>query len=144
MKPEAFPKSARLLKHADFERVYQAGERLFSKDLTFFFSRSPDTSSDAEALSPGVRVGLTVGRALGGAVARNRIKRRVREALRKHLQELSSPVDVVVNPKKSAGEVELGELEKQVQQSFAAIGRGERGETRRASAKRAKPKGRTR
>lgn len=128
MKPQAFPKSARLLKHADFERVYKTGERLFAKDLTFFFTRNSDPSSDGEKGSPrAVRIGLTVGRALGGAVVRNRIKRRVREALRKQLQELASPVDVVVNPKKSAAEVEFPELESQVRQSFAAIERGERG-----------------
>lgn len=128
--PQAFPKKARLLKHADFERVYKTGERLFCKDLTFFFGRGvggPGLAEPGKVSTPGVRVGLTVGRALGGAVVRNRIKRRVREAVRKHLKEISSPVDVVVNPKKSAADVDLAELEKQVHQSFVAIERGERG-----------------
>ena len=125
---QAFPKSSRLLRHADFERVYKTGDRLFSKDLTFFFTRKANALSDGGTSSvQRVRVGLTVGRALGGAVMRNRIKRRVREALRKHLQELSLPVDVVVNPKKSAAEADMAELERQVTQSFAAIERGEPG-----------------
>ena len=127
MRPQAFPKSARLLKHADFERVYNSGERLFCKDLTVFFVRGARGSSEANPSSDAVRIGLTVGRALGGAVVRNRIKRRVREALRKHLGELSPPLDVVVNPKKSAAEVEFLDLEEQVRQSLATIGRGERG-----------------
>jgi ribonuclease P protein component len=139
---QAFPKSARLLKHADFERVYNSGERLFYKDLTMFFVRGASGSSEAQSSSGSVRIGLTVGRTLGGAVVRNRIKRRMREALRKHLQELSPPVDVVVNPKKSAAVAEFAELESQVRQSFAAIERGERGE-RRAAASRPQAKGKS-
>lgn len=124
MNSQAFPKTARLLKHADFERVYKTGERMFAKDLTLFFTR--DNAEAAQKGSP-VRVGLTVGRALGGAVLRNRIKRRVREAIRKNLHEISLPMDVVVNPKKSAAAVEFGDLEKQVRQSFIAIARREKG-----------------
>jgi len=120
---ESFPKSARLLKHADFERVYRTGQRHFCGSLTFFFVRV--AARDASANRAGVRVGLTVGRALGGAVERNRIKRRVRAAVRKHLQELSSPVDIVINPKKSAAAVEFAQLENEIQQGFAAIERGE-------------------
>jgi ribonuclease P protein component len=142
VKPQAFPKSARLLKHADFERVYNSGERLFCKDLTVFFVRGGQGASEAQVSSGAVRIGLTVGRALGGAVVRNRIKRRMREALRKHLQELSSPADIVVNPKKSAAVAELAELENQVRQSFAAIERGERGE-RRAAVSRPPGKGKS-
>jgi len=120
---ESFPKSARLLKHVDFERVYRTGQRHFCGSLTFFFVRA--AAGDASAKRVGVRVGLTVGRALGGAVERNRIKRRVRSAVRKHLQELSSPVDIVINPKKSAVNVDFVQLENEIQQGFAAIERGE-------------------
>ena len=120
---ESFPKSARLLKHVDFERVYRTGQRHFCGSLTFFFVRA--AAGDASAKRVGVRVGLTVGRALGGAVERNRIKRRVRSAVRKHLQELSSPVDIVINPKKSAAKVDFAQLENEIQQGFAAIERGE-------------------
>ena len=87
-----FPKSSRLLKHADFDHVYQNGKRQFSGHLTVFSLRR-----DAGA----ARVGFTVGRVLGGAVVRNRIKRRLREAVRRHLQALPGPVDLVINPKKS-------------------------------------------
>lgn len=120
---ESFPKSARLLKHADFERVYRTGQRHSCGSLTFFFVRV--AASDASAKRVGVRVGLTVGRALGGAVERNRIKRRVRAAVRKHLLQLSSPVDIVINPKKSAAKVGFAQLENEIQQGFAAIKRGE-------------------
>ncbi len=66
-----FPRAARLLKHADFDRVYKQGRRHFSSHMTVFYLRQ----AEGEA-----RIGFTVGRVLGGAVVRNRIKRRLREA----------------------------------------------------------------
>jgi len=36
-KPAGFPKTVRLLRHADFERVYQQGRRHFSPSMTVFF-----------------------------------------------------------------------------------------------------------
>ena len=110
-----FPKSVRLLKHADFDQVYKNGRRQFSGHMTVFFRRREDAQ--------GPRVGLTVGKALGGSVERNRIKRRMREAVRLHLGELSGPVDVVINPKKSVLKAEFGELSAEVAQAFQKIGR---------------------
>ena len=34
-----FPKSKHLLRHADFQRVYQAGRRQFTGNMTVFFLR---------------------------------------------------------------------------------------------------------
>ncbi len=114
--PQArFPKSARLLKHADFDHVYQNGKRQFSGHMTLFFL-------PRESGSP--RVGFTVGRVLGGAVQRNRIKRRLREAVRHQLPGLGVPVDVVINPKKSVLTVEFTQLEAEVAKAFERIGRG--------------------
>ena len=76
-----FPRSARLLRHADFERVYKQGRRHFSASLTVFYLQRPETEAARSATS-GPRIGFTVGRALGGAVQRNRMKRRLREAVR--------------------------------------------------------------
>jgi ribonuclease P protein component len=110
-----FPKSARLLKHADFDHVYQNGKRQFSGHMTLFFL-------PRESGAP--RVGFTVGRVLGGAVDRNRIKRRLREAVRHQLPELAAPVDVVINPKKSVLTVEFTQLEAEIAKAFEKIGRG--------------------
>jgi ribonuclease P protein component len=99
-----FPRAARLLKHADFERVYKQGQRLFSPHLTvFYLRRAESVVTGTSAAENGARVGFTVGRVLGGAVERNRIKRRMREAVRMRRSALSSAgsVDVVMNPKKS-------------------------------------------
>ncbi|HVP44144.1 MAG TPA: ribonuclease P protein component [Terriglobales bacterium] len=109
-----FPKSSRLLKHADFDHVYQNGKRQFSGHMTVFSLRR-------DAGAP--RVGLTVGRALGGSVVRNRIKRRLREAVRRHLHALSVPVDLVINPRKSVLTLEFAQLEAEVAQAFEKIGR---------------------
>jgi ribonuclease P protein component len=115
-----FPKSSRLLKHADFDLVYQNGKRQFSGHMTVF-SLPRDTGAP--------RVGFTVGRVLGGAVVRNRIKRRLREAVRRNLHALSAPVDLVINPKKSVLTLEFALLEAEIAKTFAKIGRPEDKET---------------
>jgi ribonuclease P protein component len=115
----------RLLRHADFERVYKQGRRHFSASLTAFYLFRPETEP-ADAKIPavrGLRVGFTVGRALGGAVQRNRMKRRLREAVR-----LSSPpaevnADVVINPKKSLLAVDFQAVLNEVQRAFVVIGK---------------------
>jgi ribonuclease P protein component len=113
-----FPRHARLLKHAAFNRVYQQGKRLFSGNMTVFFR----LRGGAEE-SGGARVGFTVSRALGGAVQRNRLKRRLREAVRANLAAVSVPVDVVINPKRTASSAEFAQLVGEVQRAFAQIQR---------------------
>ncbi len=110
-----FQKASRLLKHADFDRVYRQGKRHFSANLTVFWLRA-DASTPARP-----RIGFTVGKALGGAVVRNRIKRRLREAVRMNLSGFSNPVDVVINPKKSALTAEMPKLKQEVSAAFGAI-----------------------
>lgn len=112
-KRAGFPGSARLLRHADFERVYKQGKRHFAAHMTVFYLRR----SDGETL----RVGFTVGRPLGGAVDRNRIRRRMREAVRLHWPGANLPVDMVINPKKSAIKVEFTVLGKEVSRAFEVI-----------------------
>src|ERR1700730_11652290 len=75
--PGTFPRSSRLLRHTDFERVYKLGRRHFSSSITvFYWQRSeptgPKTTGAQSAMASGLRIGFTVGRALGGAVQRNR------------------------------------------------------------------------
>jgi len=101
-----FPKSKRLLKHADFQRVYECGRRQFTGNMTVFFLRR---QQEAEPLSS-PRVGLTVGKVLGGAVDRNRIKRRMREAVRMSAAAPEGPVDIVFNPRKSVLKMPFAEL----------------------------------
>ena len=107
-----FPRAAHLLKHSDFDRVYKQGRRHFSSHMTVFYLRQAEG---------GARIGFTVGRVLGGAVDRNRIRRRLREAVRLERWRLKGPVDVVINPKKSARTVEFSVLLEEVERAFDVI-----------------------
>jgi ribonuclease P protein component len=117
-KRSGFPASARLLRHADFERVYKQGRRHFAAHMTVFFLRRPPSEGQQ---CQGLRVGFTVGRVLGGAVQRNRMKRRLREAVRQHRRQVTVAADVVINPKKSVLTAEFGMLSQEVERAFAVI-----------------------
>ena len=107
-------RQSRLRKHADFEKVYRSGRRIFSAHLTVFFLRRE------EELGP-ARVGFTVARAMGTAAERNRIRRRLREAVRLNLGAVGDDVDVVVHPRKSALTAEFAELCQEVAAAFTRI-----------------------
>src|SRR6201987_4066641 len=104
------PRSRRLLRHADFERVYKQGRRHFSAHMTVFYSRRTE--------GEGLRVGFTVGRALGGAVERKHMKRRLRESVRLMPPAIEPAADVVINPKKSFQTAEFPSLLAEVSHPF--------------------------
>ena len=106
-----FPKTKRLLRRADFQRVYESGRRQFTGNMTVFFLRR---STAGVAGENSLRVGLTVGRVLGNAVARNRIKRRMREAIRNGWPEGAAPVDVIFHPRKSVVEMAFSDVAREV------------------------------
>jgi ribonuclease P protein component len=118
-----FSRSARLLKHSDFERVYKQGRRHFSSHMTVFYLRQANASSPGAVPEQSARVGFTVGRMLGGAVQRNRIKRRLREAvrLRRSVLKGAGAVDVVINPKKSVLTLEFSVVLEEVGRALDAI-----------------------
>ena len=99
-----FPRTARILKSADFRAVYDKGTRVTCPIFAAFCLERADTS--------GVRIGLTVPRAIGKAVVRNRIKRRIREAFRLHRAEFGPQWDIVVNPRRSALKAPFGDIER--------------------------------
>jgi ribonuclease P protein component len=117
----------RLRKHADYQRVYAASRKQFSKQMSYFFALrpalGPDGTAFRDAQAEGARVGLTVGKVMGKAVDRNRIKRRMREAVRRQLGLLLAPVDVVLHPRRSVIDLEFAALEREVGTVFRAIGR---------------------
>jgi ribonuclease P protein component len=117
-KPAArFLRTARLLRHADFERVYKQGRRHFSACMTVFYWPRPEV----ETPTSGLRVGFTVGRALGGAVQRNRMKRRLREAVRMTPPPAGVAADVVINPKKSLLTNDFAVVLNEVARAFVVI-----------------------
>ena len=113
-----FPRTAKLLKHSDFQRVYKSGKRHFSGLLTAFYLPRTDASQ------AGPRIGITVSRVMGGAVVRNRMRRRMREAIRFHLPEIAAAVDVVFNPKKVVLEAEFSQIDQEVKRAFEVIQKG--------------------
>jgi len=110
-----FPKSRRLLRHSEFERVYQQGRRHFAAHMTVFYLQRTDKELK------GARVGFTVSKALGGAVQRNRIRRRLREAVRLGNFPIAIAVDVVINPKRSALTADFCDLQGEVIKAFQMI-----------------------
>jgi ribonuclease P protein component len=131
----SFPKTAHLLKHPDFQRVYQQGRRHFSRNMTVFYLRTqaeavsgPNEAGTTGALRTQedgrVRVGFTVSKALGGSVERNRMRRRTREAVRRHLGTLkggSGAIDVVINPKTSLLLADFAEISREIERAFRVI-----------------------
>jgi len=139
----AFPRNARLLRHADFERVYKLGRRHFSASMTVFYWPRPEADKAAvqalgakagtakpgaaqaravkSSAASGLRIGFTVSRALGGAVQRNRMKRRLREAVRLTRPRAGASADVVINPKKSLLTVDFTAVVNEVNRAFVVI-----------------------
>ncbi len=111
-KRSQFPRSVRLLRHADFERVYKQGRRHFAAHMTVFYL--PCEKSER------ARVGFTVGKVLGGAVVRNRMKRRLREAVRLHGM-IPAAVDIVINPKKSLLTAAFADVQREIRRAFEVI-----------------------
>jgi ribonuclease P protein component len=108
-----FTGSMRLLRHADFERVYKQGRRHFAAHMTVFYLLRKQ--------GEGLRIGFTVGRVLGGAVERNRMKRRLRESVRLRWPGVRVPVDVVINPKKAMLKLDFAELKNEIGHAFEVI-----------------------
>jgi ribonuclease P protein component len=121
---ERFPRTARLLRHADFERVYKLGRRHFSTSMTVFYWQRQEQQEAHATTKPaanGLRIGFTVSRAHGGAVVRNRMKRRLREAVRLSRPAVGPNADVVINPKKALLALEFEAVLHEVRRAFTAI-----------------------
>ncbi|MFT5303254.1 MAG: ribonuclease P protein component [Mariniblastus sp.] len=93
MPDQRFPKTARLLRQADFDAVY--GGQAFAADSVLVIKAVRNKLSTT-------RMGLSVSRKVGNAVVRNRWKRRIREAFRKQRLEMPQGLDLVVRPKRGA------------------------------------------
>ena len=107
---QSFPKSARILRRAEFRRVYDEGRRVTGPYFAAFC---------LAGTSGGPRIGLTTPRALGKSVDRNRIRRRIREAVRRQLRELGPEWEIVLNPRRAALEAPFAELSREIGRLFS-------------------------
>lgn len=128
----------RLLKRAEYEAVYSAGQRRSSSQFSVFFrartvlpnetmGREPaqdDSSIQAPAAELPSRFGISVKKALGGAVVRNRIRRRIREILRRNRTEIPAGWDIVIHPKSTVARAEFAPLEAELVRLLRTIRSG--------------------
>jgi ribonuclease P protein component len=114
--PGKFPKSSRLLKHADFQAVYEQGKKHFSGNVTAFYRERKD--------SGGPRIGFAVGKVLGGAVERNRIRRRLRAVVGRRLGLMPRSLDVVMHPRRSVLDLEFSRLDAEIERLFSSLQKG--------------------
>ena len=97
-----FPKSRRLRRASEFERVKKDGQTQRGRLLVLGVLRE-------EGLS--FRAGFVTSRMIGNAVARNRIRRRLREIVRKHQHQIKSGVWIVMVARVPAAGATYAELE---------------------------------
>jgi ribonuclease P protein component len=103
-----FPKSSRLLKSAEFRRVYDQGVRFTNRFFSAF------CLADSEPGRSSARIGFTVPRALGRAVKRNRMRRRLREAIRLELPHIGKQWDIVINPRRAVLDAVFDDIQLEV------------------------------
>ena len=110
-----FPRAARLLRPADFARVY--GRRKSAAAGPIVVYAAPNECADG-----GTRLGLSVSRRIGGAVVRNRWKRVLREAFRAVRGDLPGGNDFLVVVR--SGEAPAGaEAARALRESFVTLAR---------------------
>lgn len=90
---ERLPKTARLLKRAEFLKLSRTGAKLQSASFIVISGTNQ---------RPGPRLGITVSSKVGNSVIRNRIKRHIREVFRRRRGALRSGTDILVIARKSA------------------------------------------
>lgn len=104
-----FPRSARLLRRADFERVFAEGYRTHSRHFTLIAAASPLPA----------RLGLAVSRRnVAKAAGRNRLKRLAREIFR---QTSLPPLDVVVVARSGAASTDSKALRAELVRDFKIL-----------------------
>jgi len=99
----SFPKSRRLTRASEFERIKQEGLARHGKLLTL--------SATVVENSGLCRVGFITSRRLGSAVIRNRVRRRLREIVRHHQHDLRQDFWIVLIAKRDAANASYRALE---------------------------------
>ncbi len=116
-RPEALPKEKRLAKRREFVRVYETGQKLFSRYSVLFFAIND---------LPHSRIGITATKKLGKANVRNRLKRWTRETYRRQREPLgldAKTADIVVNVKPNAATATFDEFSRDLARVLERVAR---------------------
>ncbi len=111
------PRSARLRKRQEFDRVYRHGKRVTMSAFTLYVYPRRDEAP--------TRFGFVVGRRFGTHVARNRLKRRLRAGVRPLLAQVPNGYDCVMVARQALPETAFPDLIAQVGTAFQKAFSGE-------------------
>jgi ribonuclease P protein component len=98
-----FPRSRRLTRPGEFQRVRAEGKSVRGELLTLAFLKEVDQSP--------ARAGFITSKRVGSAVLRNRARRRLREIFRKHQHEIARGSWLVVIANSRAARAPFAALE---------------------------------
>jgi ribonuclease P protein component len=98
----SFPKSARLYRAAEFQKLKREGTSLHGKFMVLSFLRSPSAAEP--------RVGFITSRRVGGAVVRNGVRRRLREIVRGDRAQLVRDCWLVLIARQRASSASFADL----------------------------------
>jgi ribonuclease P protein component len=108
--PRQFDKSRRLRRRAEFQHVFDTGQRVRGRFFTLIVAPSQESNT---------RLGIVASRKMGDAVRRNRAKRLIREMFRRNVFEYDRGQDVVVIPRIELFEAAYATLEEDFRQVLA-------------------------
>jgi ribonuclease P protein component len=102
-KRSRFPKSRRLTRSSEFQRVREKGKVVRGEMVTLGFLKDAEPSA--------ARAGFITSKRVGSAVLRNRTRRRLREIFRKHQHRISAGVWMVTIASARAARASFAALE---------------------------------
>jgi ribonuclease P protein component len=115
LRSEALPKERRLAKRSEFVRVYETGQKQFSRYSVLFVAANGLTHS---------RIGITATKKLGKANVRNRLKRWTREVYRRLREPLAidaQSLDIVVNVKPNAAQSSFHDFSRDLSRALERV-----------------------
>ena len=120
-----FPKSSRVCKRRDYERVQRGGARVACPSFVLLCGLQPPSGAGGPGTKtpPAARLGLVASRRVGPAVARNRAKRLVREWFRHRACELPLGIDLVVILRARAASLGLGAVQTELDAALPELRR---------------------
>jgi len=115
LRSEALPKDKRLTKRREFVRVYETGQKQFSRYSVLFVAAND---------LPHSRIGITATKKAGKATVRNRLKRWTREVYRRKCEPLgldALSLDIVVNVKPNAAATTFHDFDRDLSRGLERI-----------------------